>query len=127
MLAATNRPDRLDAALLRPGRFDRLLYVPPPDAAARAEVFAVHLRKTPLAADVNVALLAAQCIGYTGADIASVCREAALAALEADLGAREVVARDFEVALSRVPPSAPPSGGLLRVYHEFQREGRAEL
>ena len=60
MLAATNRPDKVDPALLRPGRFDRLLLVPPPDAAARQEIFRVHTRKTPLGGDVDLAVLAAR-------------------------------------------------------------------
>lgn len=63
VLAATNRPDKVDAALLRPGRFDRLLLVPPPDAAARQEIFRVHTRKTPLCADVDMAYLAGRAEG----------------------------------------------------------------
>lgn len=57
VLAATNRPDKVDPALLRPGRFDRLLLVPPPDAAARQEIFKVHTRKTPLSSDVDLVAL----------------------------------------------------------------------
>lgn len=64
VLAATNRPDRLDAALLRPGRFDRLLYVPLPDAAARAAILQVHTRSTPLLRDVDLASLAHTAHGY---------------------------------------------------------------
>jgi transitional endoplasmic reticulum ATPase len=63
VLAATNRPDKVDPALLRPGRFDRLLLVPPPDAAARQEILRVHTRNTPLAADVDLADLAARTHG----------------------------------------------------------------
>lgn len=63
VLAATNRPDKVDPALLRPGRFDRLLLVPPPDAAARQEILRVHTRATPLAADVDLADLAARTHG----------------------------------------------------------------
>lgn len=63
VLAATNRPDKVDPALLRPGRFDRLLLVPPPDAAARHEIFKVHTRKTPLSGDVDLSVLAAKTEG----------------------------------------------------------------
>lgn len=63
VLAATNRPDRLDPALLRPGRFDRLLFVPPPDEAARAAIFRVQTRRTPLASDVNILYLASRTLG----------------------------------------------------------------
>ena len=107
VIAATNRLDCIDPALTRPGRFDRSLYIPPPDAAAREAILLVHTRATPLAPDVDLAALAARCVGYSGADIMALCREAALAALEADLGARSVCARDFEAALSRVVPSFP--------------------
>ena len=126
VLAATNRPDRIDAALLRPGRFDRLLRVPPPDAAARAEVFAVCLRRTPLAGDVDLAALAARTEGFTGADVAAACREAALAALDESLEARDVAARHFDAALARVAPSAAPGAALEAVYRDFERAGRLE-
>ena len=76
VIAATNRPDKLDPALLRPGRFDRLVYVPPPDASCRAAILKVLLRKTPLALDVDITSLAAQCESYTGADLSGVCRAA---------------------------------------------------
>lgn len=63
VLAATNRPDRIDAALLRPGRFDRLLFVPPPDESARAAIVRVHMRGTPLATDVDVDRIASTTAG----------------------------------------------------------------
>jgi transitional endoplasmic reticulum ATPase len=81
VLGATNRPDRLDPALLRPGRFDLIVEVPPPDKAARAAMLRVHTRRLRLAADVDLAALAADTEGRVGADIAGLCRMAALAAL----------------------------------------------
>ncbi len=74
VLAATNRPDRVDAALLRPGRFDRLLHVPLPDAAGREAVLQIHTRKTPLAADVDLSLVAARCTGYEPQPMRFTCR-----------------------------------------------------
>src|SRR5687767_3983338 len=71
IIAATNRPDIIDAALLRPGRFDRLLYVPPPDKEARMQILKIHTSKKPLADDVNIDTIANQTEGYTGADIAA--------------------------------------------------------
>src|SRR5207244_12920302 len=71
IIAATNRPDIIDSALLRPGRLDRLLFVPPPDLEARKQIFKIHTRKTPLAEDVNLDELARKTDGNTGADIAS--------------------------------------------------------
>ncbi|RLE80299.1 MAG: AAA family ATPase [Thermoprotei archaeon] len=105
VLAATNRPDILDPALLRPGRFDRIIYVPPPDKAARLEIFKVHTRRMPLAEDVSLESLAEQTEGYTGADIAAVCREAAMTALR-EVGKPTKVRMDhFISALKKIPPS----------------------
>jgi transitional endoplasmic reticulum ATPase len=81
VLATTNRRDRLDPALLRPGRFDLVLEVPLPDAAARAEIFRVHLEGRPVGDDVDVGLLAEKTVGFTGADVDLACRRAALGAI----------------------------------------------
>ena len=81
VIAATNRPDIIDPALLRPGRFDRLVYIPPPDSKAREEIFKIHLRGKPLAEDVNIEELAKKTENYTGADIAAVCNEATMLAI----------------------------------------------
>ncbi|WFO75703.1 CDC48 family AAA ATPase [Desulfurococcaceae archaeon MEX13E-LK6-19] len=105
VIAATNRPDILDPALLRPGRFDRLIYVPPPDEKARLEIFKVHTRKMPLAKDVDLEELAKRTEGYTGADIAAVCREAAMIALREEFKVRPVEMKHFLKALEVVPPS----------------------
>jgi transitional endoplasmic reticulum ATPase len=81
VIAATNRPDILDPALLRPGRFDRLIYVPPPDKGARVEILKVHTRSVPLAEDVSLEEIAEKTEGYTGADLAALVREATLRAI----------------------------------------------
>ncbi|MCZ7382153.1 MAG: CDC48 family AAA ATPase [Candidatus Methanoperedens sp.] len=81
VIAATNRPDIIDPALLRPGRIDRLIYVTPPDRNARLEIFKVHSGKTPLDGDVDLDTLADDTEGFTGADIASVCNEATILAI----------------------------------------------
>jgi transitional endoplasmic reticulum ATPase len=81
VIAATNRPDIVDPALLRPGRFDRLLYIPPPDLKAREAIFKIHTRKKPLGEDVSIEELAKRTAGYTGADIAAVCNEAVMLAI----------------------------------------------
>jgi transitional endoplasmic reticulum ATPase len=81
VIAATNRPDIIDPALLRPGRIDRLIYVTPPDRNARLEIFKVHTNKTPLDSDVDLDTLADDTEGFTGADIASVCNEATILAI----------------------------------------------
>ena len=81
IIAATNRPDIIDPALLRPGRFDRLLYVPPPDKESRVHVLRIHTKKKPLADDVKIDVLADQTEGYTGADIAALASAAVMLAL----------------------------------------------
>src|SRR5881296_184130 len=81
IIAATNRPDLVDPALLRPGRFDRLVYIPPPDLEARKAILRIHAKGKPLAADVNVDELASRTEDYTGAEIEAVCNEAAILAI----------------------------------------------
>jgi len=105
VLASTNRPDMLDPALLRPGRFDRLIYVPPPDYEARLEIFKVHTRNMPLAEDVDLQQLARMTEGYSGSDIEAVCREAGMLALRENISAERVEMRHFVEALKKVYPS----------------------
>jgi transitional endoplasmic reticulum ATPase len=105
IMGATNRPDILDPALLRPGRFDRVLYVPPPDKAARLQIFKIHTRGMPLDKDVNLEDLAAITEGYTGADIEAVVREAAMAAARENINIQVVSMRHFEKALAKVKAS----------------------
>ncbi|HEX6028341.1 MAG TPA: CDC48 family AAA ATPase [Nitrososphaeraceae archaeon] len=81
VIGATNRPDIVDAALLRPGRFDRLLYVPPPDRDSRIQIIKIHIKKKPLDDSVNIEKLADQTEGYTGADIASLSSASVMLAL----------------------------------------------
>jgi len=105
ILAATNRPDILDPALLRPGRFDRVIYVPPPDKEARKQILKIHTKKVPLANDVDLDRLAELTEGYTGADLAALVREAALLKLREKLEPGPVEWRHFEQALKKVRPS----------------------
>ena len=105
VIAATNRPDLVDAALLRPGRLEKLIYVPPPDEKGRLEILKIHTRNVPLADDVDLAEIAKMTNGYTGADLAALVREAALTALREDINATKVAFRHFEQALTKVRPS----------------------
>lgn len=124
VIAATNRPDLVDKALLRPGRFDRLLFVPPPDRwEDRWEIITRRAWKTPLASDVDLKLLALSTQGYTGADLNALVREAAMAALEESLEAKEVNARHFATAALRVKASPAPTKELSEIYENFQRGG----
>ena len=100
LIAATNRPDVLDPALLRPGRFDRQVVVPNPDVGGREKILKVHMRKVPLAPDVDPRVLARGTPGFSGADLANLVNEAALRA--ARVGKRLVTMADFEYAKDKV-------------------------
>ncbi|MBM3397580.1 MAG: ATP-dependent metallopeptidase FtsH/Yme1/Tma family protein [Betaproteobacteria bacterium] len=100
VVAATNRPDILDAALLRPGRFDRQVYVTLPDIRGREQILNVHMRKVPIGQDVNAAVIARGTPGMSGADLANLCNEAALMA--ARRNARVVEMVDFEKAKDKI-------------------------
>jgi len=105
IMAATNRPDMIDPALLRPGRFDRLLLTPVPDKKGRLEIFKIHTKGMPLSKEVKLDKLAEKTQNHVGADIESVCREAAMLALRKNLNAKEVTMEHFEEALKKVTPS----------------------
>ncbi len=108
VIGATNRADMLDPAVLRPGRFDAVLFVPPPDRAARLEILKVHTRKMPLAKDVNLERLADLTDGFSGADIEGLCREAAMAAVRNNWKVKPVEMKHFDEALHEVRPSISP-------------------
>jgi transitional endoplasmic reticulum ATPase len=108
VIGATNRPDILDPAMLRPGRFDRVIFVPPPDVGGRYQIFQIHTKEMPLADDVDLRRLAEMTEGYTGADIEALCREAALNAARENLNIDKVYMRHFLAALEKVKPSIAP-------------------
>ncbi|MGC9670818.1 AAA family ATPase [Planosporangium sp. 12N6] len=121
VIGATNRPDLIDPALLRPGRLERLVYVPPPDAAARADILRAAARNVPLAADVDLTRLAADLDGFSAADCAALVRESALAAMRESLEASTVTAEHVARARKRVRPSLDPGQvAWLAAYAEQQ-------
>jgi transitional endoplasmic reticulum ATPase len=122
VIAATNRPDLVDPALLRPGRFDRIIYVPPPDFRARLEILLIHTKATPLAKDVDLEELARRTEGYSGADLELLVREATFLALREDINAKEVSMRHFEEALKKVRPSVTPD--MLKFYETWLEKAR---
>jgi len=109
VVGATNRPELIDPALLRPGRLERLIYVPPPDAAARADILRAAAARTPLSPDVDLDALGAELEGYSAADCTAVLREAALTAMRESLEATEVTAAQLAAARAAVPPSLDPA------------------
>jgi transitional endoplasmic reticulum ATPase len=108
VLGATNRPDMLDPALLRAGRFDRLLLVPVPDRDARLEILKVHTKKMPIAKDVHLEELAEELEGFSGADIQSLCREAGVLAMKEKKKKKEVTLQHFHDAQKSVRASIDP-------------------
>jgi transitional endoplasmic reticulum ATPase len=108
VIAATNRPDIVDPAVLRPGRFDRLIYVPEPDEKSRLQIFKIYTKNMPLAKDVGLSQLVAIAKNYSGADIEALCREAGMHALRKDVNAKEVTMIDFQEAIKSVGPSITP-------------------
>jgi len=105
VIGATNRPDMIDPALMRAGRFDKLILIEVPDEKAREEIFKVHLKRTPLNKDVNLKELAQLTEGYVGADIETICREAVLSALRESMKTTKVKQAHFMEALERIRPS----------------------
>ncbi len=105
VIAATNRPNLLDPAILRPGRFDRLVYIGSPDRKGRLKIFKIHTKNTPLAEDVDLGILADITEGYVGADIESVCREAVMIALRENFDIESIEMRHFREALKKVKPT----------------------
>ncbi|MEV8221407.1 AAA family ATPase [Dietzia maris] len=108
ILGATNRPELIDPALLRPGRLERLVFVPPPDAEARADILRAAGRDVPLADDVDLTELATDLDGYSAADCAALLRESALTAMRRDIDAAEVTADDVDRARRAVRPTLDP-------------------
>jgi transitional endoplasmic reticulum ATPase len=139
VIAATNRPDIIDSALLRPGRFDRLLYVPPPDYKSRKQIIHIHTKKKPLADDTNIDNLATKMDGYTGADIAAVASAAVMLALrehiskygkpqEAESHAKElkIHMRHFEEAMKKIRPLSTQELDMYKMISErFERPSPA--
>ncbi len=117
VLAATNRPDIIDTALLRPGRFDIFVFTPPPNASARRTIFSVHTRYMPISEDVNLEQLAEATEGFSGADIENVCRKAVLAVLREDMEASTVKMSHFQAAIAVTKPSI--SQEILQQFHQF--------
>jgi transitional endoplasmic reticulum ATPase len=122
VLAATNRPDIVDPAVLRPGRFDRLIYVPEPKREGRLEIFKIHTKDMPLEKGVKLEELAQNTEGFSGADIESLCREAAMITLRKDMRSKKVAYEDFQEALKKIGPSISPD--MEKWYKTFMRQVR---
>jgi transitional endoplasmic reticulum ATPase len=119
-MAATNRPDIVDPALLRPGRFDLLVLIPIPDAVARKSILEIHTREMPLTDDVDLDSIVKRTEGFVGADLESLCRESGLNALRENDDADKVEMRHFEAALEKACPSVDKD--VMRRYDEMSKK-----
>ncbi|MBU0530330.1 MAG: AAA family ATPase [Nanoarchaeota archaeon] len=120
VIAATNRPDMMDSALLRPGRFDRQILVHAPDEKARLNIFNIHTKNMPVSKDVDLGKLAKQTEGYTGADIESIVRESGLNALRENMEAKTVTKKHFEESMQKTRPSVDTR--LIERYKKIEDE-----
>ena len=125
ILAATNRPDMIDPALLRPGRFDRVVYIPPPDEESRRKILDIHTKDMPLGEDIDIDRLSKETEFYVGADLEAICREAGMLALREDLDAQIVLWRHFEEALTTVHASCTPE--MMKWYETQETNFRRRL
>ncbi len=119
VIGATNRPDLIDPALLRPGRFDRLILIPPPDKKAREEIFKIHTRNMPLAEDVDIKKLVEMTEGYVGSDIEAICREAGMNALRENINSKKVYMKHFLKAIEKIKKSVFED---LKKYKEIEEK-----
>src|SRR4029078_12371676 len=119
LIGATNRPSLIDPALLRPGRFDALIYVAPPHTAGRPRILAIHTSHMPLADDVDLESLAQRTERFTGADLEDLVRRAGLTAVRRGLASGKVTKEDFETALGDTRASVSPE--MLEEYDRIQQ------
>ena len=119
----------LDSALMRPGRFDRIVYVNVPDKKGRLSIFKIHTKNMPLDKDIDLEEFSEKTEGYTGADIESLCREAAMLALREDINTEKVKKKDFEKAMEKVSPSVTKNDveRYKQIEQSYLRSARAAL
>ena len=121
VIAATNRPNLIDPALLRPGRFDKLILVNVPNEKARESILKIYLKKMPIKEPNKIiSEIVKLTEGYVGADLEALCREAGLVALRKNINAKEVTLEDFKEALSNIKPSVSPE--IIKIYEEIDKE-----
>lgn len=118
VVAATNRPDIIDDALLRPGRIDRILYVGPPNLESRKEIFNIQLKKMTIDQDVDINEIAEKSQGCSGAEAVAICQEAALFAMEEDIHIDSVKMKHFRKSLSTFTRRITPE--MIQFYKDFQ-------
>ena len=122
VIGATNRPDMIDTALIRPGRFDRIISTAVPSRESREKIFNIHTKDMPISKDVKLESYTEKTDGYVGADIAAICREAAMLSLREDINSKEVKKKHFDEALKKVKASLDDSD--IKKYKEVEETFR---
>ncbi|MFX1356028.1 MAG: CDC48 family AAA ATPase [Promethearchaeota archaeon] len=125
VIAATNRPDILDPALIRPGRIDRILLVPAPQEKGREEILKIYTKNMPISSDVNLEEINKKLKGYSGADIETLCREAAMIALRENIRARKVNSEHFKLARESINPTITPE--VIKWYEQFGEKLKSRI
>lgn len=125
ILASTNRPELVDPALIRAGRFDKLLYVGPPDRDERLDILKIHTRNMPLDKRIDLEALSDKLDGFVGADIAALCQEAGIVAMSEDFEANRILPRHMEAALKEVRPSVTPE--VMDYYDKLSRSLKGDI
>lgn len=120
VVAATNRPDMIDDALMRPGRFDRLIHVPPPDFESRLGILRIYSKKMPFAEDVDLEVLANLTESFSGSDICNLCNEVAMFAFMRSLDVTQITGRDFEEVLAKTKSSL--TSKQIQWYYDFENK-----
>jgi SpoVK/Ycf46/Vps4 family AAA+-type ATPase len=123
IVGTTNMPDLVDPALMRPGRFDKVIYIPPPDLTSREQIIKIHLKGKYADKDIDTALLAKRTDGFSGADLANLVREASSLGLERALETKRpqpITQKDLESILDEIRPSVSPT--MLKTYDKLRKE-----
>lgn len=119
VVAATNRPDLIDKALLRPGRMDRLMYIPIPDSVTREEIFRIKLAKMSCEPNLELSGLVAASAGFSGAEITNVCEEAAMICLQEDINSKQIKQQHLQLAVASLRPQV--TAEMTKFYEDFTK------
>lgn len=125
IIGATNRPDQIDDALMRPGRFDKLIHVPAPDSIARLQILKFLLQKMPIASDVDIESIAHRTDNFSGADLVNLCNEAAMCAATRDINCELIIREDFDDVLIFLKSSL--SEEKIKFYEKFETRGNGRI
>jgi ATP-dependent Zn protease len=125
IVGATNRPEHIDDALMRPGRFDKLIHIPAPDEEGRLKILQFILKKMPVEKDFDICSVAERTVNFSGADLVNLCNEAALCAATRDFNCEHIKKEDFETVLTFLRPSL--SEEKIKYYEKYEKKRGRKL